>query len=75
VAEVVPSWHDFSLTWQNRVKLGRVMHMKLCQIGMTCPKIVIFLNGHHFGKKQKKNNSMMVKNAQKNSEAKIKNNF
>jgi len=35
-AEVVPSWHDFSMTWQSRVKLERFVHMKLCQIDTTC---------------------------------------
>jgi len=53
MAEVVPSWHDFIMTWQSRVKLGRFVHMKSYQIGTTGLNLKYFLNGHHFDKKKK----------------------
>ena len=39
MAEVMPTWHNFRLTRQSRDNLARLLHMKSCQVGTTCPNL------------------------------------
>jgi len=41
-AGVVPSWHDFSMTWQSRVKLERFCAYEVVPNWHDLPKFVIF---------------------------------
>jgi len=44
VAEVVPSWHDLSMTWQKSCLIGTISAYEVVPNSHDLPKFVFFLN-------------------------------
>jgi len=55
MAEVVSSWHNFSMTMQKSCLIGTICAYEVVPNWHDLPKFIIFLNKPHFGKKKKNN--------------------